>query len=341
MIKEAIIRAMNNEDLLYHEAEAVMNEIMSGAFTPVQASSFLTAMSMKGETVDEITAFAAIMRRHCLPVPRFRDAVEIVGTGGDGSDSFNISTVSAFVISAAGVPVAKHGNRAASSRCGAADVLESLGADLTMSPERCVDMLDGIGICFLFAPRFHQAMRHVAPVRREMGVRTFFNLLGPLTNPMNVDTQLLGVYDGSLSKTLAKVMMNLGIRRGMVVHGHDGLDEISLCDRTSVCEILDGKIIEYDLDPRDLGFQYCRPEDIRGGDASHNAVIMSEVLEGEKGPHRDIVLLNSAAALYIAGMSKSLQEGVSMAAEAIDDNGAAGKLASFIDMSRGGCFHHP
>ncbi len=335
MIKAAIIRAINHEDLPYHEAEGVMDEIMSGAATEVQASSFLTAMNMKGETVEEITAFASSMRRHCLPVPPASEALEIVGTGGDGTNTFNISTVSSFVISAAGVQVAKHGNRAASSRCGAADVLESLGADISISPEHSVSMLNDIGICFLFAPLYHQAMRHIAPVRRELGVRTFFNLLGPITNPMNVKMQLLGVYDASLIDKLARVMMNLGISRGMVVHGHDGMDEISICDKTSVCEIQDGMMTNHVINPVRYGFELCRPEDIRGGDASENAAILKAVLSGERGPQRDVVLLNSGAALHMAGRCGSIGEGVTMAATAIDDGRALRKMEDFIDISKG------
>lgn len=336
MIKEAILKVANHENLAYADAEKVMDEIMTGQATGIQMSSLLTAMSMKGETVDEITAFAAGMRKYSVKPLHSPNALEIVGTGGDRSDSFNISTTSSFVISAAGVPVAKHGNRAASSKCGAADVLEALGVNISMSPEKCVDLLDEIGICFFFAQKYHSAMKYVAPVRRELGIRTVFNVLGPLTNPMGANMQLMGVYDGSLVGPLARVMHNLGVRDGMVVHGHDGLDEISINDRTSVCEIRDGKFADYEIDPDKFGFERCGKEDIRGGGPKDNAVILREVLGGERGPHRDIVVLNSAAALYVAKKSGTIEDAIGRAEEAIDSGSAMERLERFIEMSNAG-----
>jgi len=333
MIKEALIRVMNHEDLSFQEAEEVMDEIMAGSASNVQLGSFLTAMNMKGETVEEITAFACCMRKHALEMPHVRGALEIVGTGGDKSNSFNVSTTSSFVIAAAGVPVAKHGNRAASSRCGAADVLEQLGVNIGMTPPLCIRALNEVGITFLFAQQYHQAMGHVAPVRKELGVRTVFNLLGPLTNPMSVNNQLMGVYDGSMIEPLARVMMNLGVDNGMVVHGHDGMDEITLCDKSSICEIGNGCIRSYELNPESYGFALCSRNDITGGAVSENAKILREVLQGEKGPRRDIVILNSAAALYVARRCSDIREGIALANKAIDTGMALQKLESLVDFS--------
>ena len=333
MIKEAIIMVAKHENLTYSEAEGVMDEIMTGQVTGVQMSSFLTAMSMKGETIDEITAFAAGMRKYSVRLLHSPNALEIVGTGGDCSNSFNISTTSSFVISAAGVPVAKHGNRAASSKCGSADVLEVLGVNISMPPERCVNLLDDIGICFLFAQKYHLAMKYVAPVRKELGIKTVFNVLGPLTNPMGANMQLMGVYDESMVRPLAQVMHNLGVKNGMVVHGHDGLDEISISDRTSVCEIRDGRFDEYELNPDKFGFRGCDKKDIIGGDPTENAVILREILGGERGPRRDIVILNSAAALYIAKKSGTMEEAINIAREAIDSGMALEKLERLIELS--------
>jgi len=336
VIKEAIFKVANHEDLTYADAESVIKEIMTGQATGIQISSLLTGMSMKGETVDEITAFAAGMRKYGVGLSHSPNALEIVGTGGDGSDSFNISTTSSFVISAAGVPVAKHGNRAASSKCGAADVLEALGVNISVSPEKCVDLLDEIGICFFFAQRYHSAMKYVAPVRRELGIRTIFNVLGPLTNPMGANMQLMGVYDGSMVGPLARVMHNLGVKDGMVVHGHDGLDEISISDRTSVCEIRNGRFVDYEIDPDKFGLERCKKKDITGGGPGENAVILREVLEGEKGPRRDIVVLNSAAALYVAKKSITIEDAIGLAEETIDSGLAMERLERFIELSNRG-----
>ena len=253
MIKEAIIKLSKKQDLAYAEAEAVMDEIMSGQATPVQMSAYLTALALKGETIDEITASAAGMRAHCIKLLHNLDVLEIVGTGGDGSNSFNISTTSSLVIAAGGVPDAKHGNRAASSKSGAADVLEALGVKITLTPERSAEILKKINICFLFAQNYHIAMKYVAPIRKELGIRTVFNILGPLSNPAGANMELMGVYDQSLVEPLAQVMANLGVNRGMVVYGQDSLDEISMCAPTSVCEIRDGKFNSYEITPEQIG----------------------------------------------------------------------------------------
>lgn len=257
MIKEAIIKLAKKEDLTYAEAEQVMNEIMEGKATDVQKSAYLTALSMKGETIDEITASASGMRAHCIKLLHDMDVLEIVGTGGDGSNSFNISTTSSMVIAAAGIPVAKHGNRAASSKSGAADVLEALGIKIDVPPEKSTELLNKIQICFLFAQNYHIAMKYVGPIRKELGIRTVFNILGPLSNPAGANMELMGVYDQSLVEPLAQVMANLGVARGMVVYGQDKLDEISMCAATSVCEIKDGKFISYEIAPEQFGYERC------------------------------------------------------------------------------------
>ena len=257
MIKEAIIKLSKKQDLTYAEAETVMDEIMSGQATPVQMSAYLTALSLKGETIDEITASAAGMRAHCIKLLHDMDVLEIVGTGGDGSNSFNISTTSSLVIAAGGVPVAKHGNRAASSKSGAADVLEALGVKITLTPERSAEILKKSNICFLFAQNYHIAMKYVAPIRKELGIRTVFNILGPLSNPAGANMELMGVYDQALVEPLAQVMANLGVNRGMVVYGQDSLDEISMCAPTSVCEIKDGKFTSYEITPEQFGYEKC------------------------------------------------------------------------------------
>jgi len=334
VIREAVMRLVEGRDLGYLEAQAVMDEMMTGKASDIQTSAFLAALAAKGETVDEITAFAVSMRSHGVKLPGMTEAVEIVGTGGDRSGSFNISTASSFVVSAAGAPVAKHGNRAANSRCGAADVLEALGADITIGPGKSARILEEIGICFMFAQDYHAAMRHVAPVRRKLGIRTVFNILGPLTNPAAARMQLMGVYDGSLLEPLARVMSNLGVEKGMTVHGADGLDEISVCAPTSVCEIRNGTIMDYTIEPEKLGIRLCSEGDIAGGGPEENARIIREVLGGERGPRRDIVLLNSAAALYIADRCGSVSGGLTLAAAAIDSGRASERLERFVDMTR-------
>ncbi len=282
MIKEAIIKLSKKQDLTYAEAETVMDEIMSGQATPVQMSAYLTALSLKGETIDEITASAAGMRAHCIKLLHDMDVLEIVGTGGDGSNSFNISTTSSLVIAAGGVPVAKHGNRAASSKSGAADVLEALGVKITLTPERSAEILKKINICFLFAQNYHIAMKYVAPIRKELGIRTVFNILGPLSNPAGANMELMGVYDQALVEPLAQVMANLGVNRGMVVYGQDSLDEISMCAPTSVCEIKDGKFTSYEITPEQFGYEKCEKGALTGGTPAENAEITKAILKGRK-----------------------------------------------------------
>ena len=332
MIKEAIIKLSKKQDLAYAEAEAVMDEIMSGQATPVQMSAYLTALSLKGETIDEITASAAGMRAHCIKLLHNLDVLEIVGTGGDGSNSFNISTTSSLVIAAGGVPVAKHGNRAASSKSGAADVLEALGVKITLTPERSAEILKKINICFLFAQNYHIAMKYVAPIRKELGIRTVFNILGPLSNPAGANMELMGVYDQSLVEPLAQVMANLGVNRGMVVYGQDSLDEISMCAPTSVCEIRDGKFTSYEITPEQFGYERCEKGALTGGTPAENAEITKAILKGEeKGPKRQAVCLNAGAALYIAGKAASIEEGVKLAESLIDSGAALKKLEEFAE----------
>ena len=332
MIKEAIIKLSKKQDLAYAEAEAVMDEIMSGQATPVQMSAYLTALALKGETIDEITASAAGMRAHCIKLLHNLDVLEIVGTGGDGSNSFNISTTSSLVIAAGGVPVAKHGNRAASSKSGAADVLETLGVKITLTPERSAEILKKINICFLFAQNYHIAMKYVAPIRKELGIRTVFNILGPLSNPAGANMELMGVYDQSLVEPLAQVMANLGVNRGMVVYGQDSLDEISMCAPTSVCEIRDGKFTAYEITPEQFGYERCEKGALTGGTPAENAEITKAILKGEeKGPKRQAVCLNAGAALYIAGKAASIEEGVKLAESLIDSGAALKKLEEFVE----------
>ena len=332
MIKEAIIKLSKKQDLAYAEAEAVMDEIMSGQATPVQMSAYLTALALKGETIDESTASAAGMRAHCIKLLHNLDVLEIVGTGGDGSNSFNISTTSSLVIAAGGVPVAKHGNRAASSKSGAADVLEALGVKITLTPERSAEILKKINICFLFAQNYHIAMKYVAPIRKELGIRTVFNILGPLSNPAGANMELMGVYDQSLVEPLAQVMANLGVNRGMVVYGQDSLDEISMCAPTSVCEIRDGKFTSYEITPEQFGYERCEKGALTGGTPAENAEITKAILKGEeKGPKRQAVCLNAGAALYIAGKAASIEEGVKLAESLIDSGAALKKLGEFVE----------
>ena len=334
MIKEAIVKLSKKEDLTYQEAETVMDEIMSGQATPVQMSSYLTALSMKGETIDEITASAAGMRAHCIKLLHDLDVLEIVGTGGDGANSFNISTTSSLVIAAGGVPVAKHGNRAASSKSGAADVLEALGVNITISPEKSAELLKKINICFLFAQNYHIAMKYVAPIRKELGIRTVFNILGPLSNPAGANMELMGVFDQSLVEPLAQVMAKLGVTKGMVVFGQDKLDEISMSAPTSVCEIKDGCFQSYEITPEQFGYTRCSKDDLVGGTPAENAEITKAILRGkEKGPKRQAVCLNAGAALYIAGKAETMEAGVRMAEELIDSGAALKKLEEFIQES--------
>lgn len=334
MIKEAILKLAKKEDLTYEEAEKVMNEIMGGEATPVQMSSYLTALAMKGETIDEITASAAGMRAHCVKLLHEMNVLEIVGTGGDGSNSFNISTTAALVIASGGVPVAKHGNRAASSKSGAADVLEALGVNITIPPERSAELLKEIQICFLFAQNYHIAMKYVAPIRKELGIRTVFNILGPLSNPAGANMELMGVFDGALVEPLAQVMAKLGVTRGMVVYGQDKLDEISMCAPTSVCEIRDGWFQSYELTPEQFGYERCHKDALLGGTPQENAEITKDILSGkEKGAKRQAVCLNAGAALYITGKADTIEKGVRMAEELIDSGAAQRKLGEFVQES--------
>lgn len=333
MIKEAIAKLANKENLSYAEAEQVMHEIMGNEASPVQMSAYLTALSLKGETIDEVTGSAAGMRKHCVRLLHDMDVLEIVGTGGDGANSFNISTTSALVISAAGVPVAKHGNRAASSRCGAADVLEALGVKITISPERSAEILKEIGICFLFAQNYHIAMKYVAPVRGELGIRTVFNILGPLSNPAGANMQVMGVYDEALVEPLARVLNNLGVKRALVVYGEDRLDELSISAATKVCEVKDKTFSSYEIRPEQFGFTRCKKEDLTGGTPEENAKITRAILGGEKGPKTDAVLLNSAAALYVAEKAETIQEGIALARKVIESGKAMEKLERFIQLS--------
>ena len=334
MIKEAIIKLADKKDLTYQEAEKVMDEIMSGEATPVQMAAYLTALSLKGETIDEITASAAGMRAHCIKLLHDLDVLEIVGTGGDGANSFNISTTSSLIIAAGGVPVAKHGNRAASSKCGAADVLEALGVNIGISPERSAELLKKINICFLFAQNYHIAMKYVAPIRRELGIRTVFNILGPLSNPAGANMELMGVFDEALVEPLAQVMAKLGVRRGMVVFGQDKLDEISMSAPTSVCEIRDGWFQSYELTPEQFGYERCKKDALTGGTPQENAAITRAILAGkEQGPKRQAVCLNAGASLYITGKAETIEAGVRMAEHLIDSGAAMNKLEEFIRES--------
>lgn len=336
MIQEAIIKLAKKEDIGYEMAKTVMNEIMSGEATDVQKAAYLSELSMKGETIEEITGSAEEMRNHATKLPYEGEALEIVGTGGDGSNSFNISTTAAFVISAAGVPVAKHGNRAASSKSGAADVLEALGVNIMISPQRSAEILREIGICFLFAQGYHGAMKYVAPIRKELGIRTVFNILGPLTNPARASLQLMGVYDGALVTDMAKVLMNLGVKKGMVVYGQDKLDEISLSAPTTVCEIAEGKLRSYEITPEQFGLKRCEKEELAGGSPKENAVITREILQGKKGPKRDAVVMNAGAALYIAGKAAEIEGGIRLAEAMIDSGRAKKQLEAFIRLSQEG-----
>lgn len=336
MIKEAIVKIVNKQDLTYDEAYAVMNEIMSGETSPTQNAAFLAGLSTKSakaETTAEIAGCAAAMRDHATKVETGMDIFEIVGTGGDNAHSFNISTTSALVAAAGGMKVAKHGNRAASSKCGTADCLEALGVNISQSPERCKELLSEVGMCFFFAQKYHASMKYVGPIRKELGFRTVFNILGPLTNPGSPKRQLLGVYDEYLVEPLAQVLISLGVERGMVVYGQDKMDEISMSAPTTVCEFKDGWFKSYTITPEDFGLMRCSKEDLVGGSPEENAQITREILSGAKGPKRDAVLMNAGAALYIGGKADSMQEGINLAAELIDSGKALEVLEKFIQVS--------
>ncbi|MCQ2522875.1 MAG: anthranilate phosphoribosyltransferase [Lachnospiraceae bacterium] len=337
MIKEAIVKVVNKEDLTYDEAYAVMNEIMSGETTPTQNAAFLSALSTKStkaETTEEIAGCAAAMRDHATKVETDLDVFEIVGTGGDNAQSFNISTTSALVAAAAGMKVAKHGNRAASSLCGTADCLEALGVNISQEPEKCIELLNEVGMCFFFAQKYHSSMKYVGPIRKELGFRTVFNILGPLTNPASPKMQLLGVYDEYLVEPLAQVLIELGVKRGMVVYGMDKLDEISLSAPTKICEFKDGWFKSYTITPEDFGMTRCTKDDLKGGTPEENAAITRAILAGtEKGHKRNAVLLNAGAALYIGGKAESFKEGVALAEKLIDSGEVTKTLEKFIEVS--------
>ena len=336
MINEAIVKLVDKMDLTYDEAYSVINEIMSGETTPTQNAAFLAALSTKSttaETTDEIAGCAAAMRDHATKCETGMDIFEIVGTGGDNANSFNISTTSALVAAAGGMKVAKHGNRAASSKCGTADCLEALGINIQQDPEKCVELLKEVGMCFFFAQKYHTSMKYVGPIRKELGIRTVFNILGPLTNPGSPKMQLLGVYDGYLVQPLAQVLINLGVTRGMVVYGQDKLDEISLSAPTTVCEFKDGWMKNYVIKPEDFGFERCTKADLLGGLPEENAKITRAILSGEQGHKRNAVLMNAGAALYIGGKAESLADGIKLAAEIIDSGKALATLEKFIEVS--------
>lgn len=338
MIKEAIFKIVTKEDLTYDEAYTVMNEIMSGETTPTQNAALLAALSTKStkaETIDEIAGCAAAMREHAIPVATDNiDNFEIVGTGGDHSHSFNISTTSAIVAAAGGMKVSKHGNRAASSKSGTADCQEALGVNINQEPDKCVELLDKVGICFFFAQKYHTSMKYVGPIRKELGIRTVFNILGPLTNPGKPKRILLGVYDEALVGPLTQVLINLGVKNGMVVHGKDGLDEISACGSTVISEFKDGWYKSYEICPEDFGMTSCTKEDLVGGDAAENAQITRDILNGKiTGPKRNAVLMNAGASLYIGGKAETIAEGIKLAAEIIDSGKATETLENYIRIS--------
>ena len=337
MIRDAIAKIVNKQDLTYDEAYTVMNEIMSGETTPTQNAAFLAALSTKSaraETTSEIAGCAAAMRDHAVRVESDYDLFEIVGTGGDNAGSFNISTTSALVAAAGGMKVAKHGNRAASSKCGTADCLEALGVDIDQSPDKCRELLDKVGMCFFFAQEYHTSMKYVGAIRKELGFRTVFNILGPLTNPGSPKTQLLGVYDEYLVEPLAQVLIDLGVRRGMVVYGKDKLDEISMSAPTKVCEFKDGWFRSYTISPEDFGLTRCEKKELVGGTPAENAAITRAILGGERGPKRDAVLMNAGASLCIGGKADNMAEGIKLAGEIIDSGKAFETLENFIKVSQ-------
>lgn len=333
MIKQATKKLMELKSLSHNEAALVMDEIMNGNTSDIQTAAFLVALALKGETIEEISGCAASMRCHAVPILCNDDLFEIVGTGGDGSNSFNISTAASIVIASAGVKVAKHGNRSASSQCGSADCLEELGVKINLSPEKCLHMLEKLDICFLFAQNFHSSMRYVAPVRKELGVRTIFNILGPLTNPASANRQILGVYSEKLVEPLAHVLFRLGVKRGMVVYGQDQLDEISLSAPTTVCEFNNGRFQKYVIKPSDFGLQYCNKKELVGGTPKENAQIVFDIFNGKKGPKYEAVVLNAGAGLYIAEKVDCIEKGVEMAKELIYSGKTKSKMEEFIRES--------
>lgn len=336
MIKEAIVKIVDKQDLTYDEAYAVISEIMAGKTTPTQNAAFLAALSTKStkaETIEEITGCAAAMRDSATKFPNDMDLLEIVGTGGDGAHSFNISTTTAIVCASAGLKIAKHGNRAASSDCGTADCLEALGVNIQLEPEKCRMLLEKVGFCFFFAQKYHTSMKYVGGIRKELGIRTVFNILGPLTNPASPKRQLLGVYDRSLVEPLAQVLMKLGVRKGMVVYGQDKLDEISLCAPTTIAEFSDGWFRTFEITPEEFGFARCKREDLLGGTPAENAAITRSILNGEQGHRRNAVLMNAGAALYIGEKAATIADGIKLVAEIIDSGKAADTLEKLIVLS--------
>ena len=331
VIKEAIHEVINGKDLSYEMAQGAMKEIMSGEASQILMATYLTALRMKGETITEITASAQAMRDLGVHLTPDYDVLEIVGTGGDEVGTFNISTTSAFVIAAAGIPVAKHGNRSVSSKSGAADVLESLGADITIDDKKSKEVLDKVKMSFLFAQYYHSSMKNVGPVRKEMGERTIFNILGPLTNPANASIQLLGVYNNDLVEKLAEVLKNLGVKRGMAVCGNDGLDEITLTGPTHCCEIRDGGLTSFDITPEQFGFETCDLEELIGGTPQENAQITRDILSGkETGAKRNVILMNAGIAIYLGKEGITMEEGAALAKEMIDSGKALEKLEEFV-----------
>lgn len=334
MINEAISKLVDGQDLTRAEMVAVMDEIMGGEADSIQTASLLTALQIKGATIEEITASAISMRNHADVMDTNMDITEIVGTGGDKSNSFNISTTSAFVAAAAGVKVAKHGNRAASSKSGAADVLEKLGLNLMLEKEKSLEMLEKLNFCFLFAVKYHAAMKYVAPVRKTLGIRTIFNILGPLTNPAKANMQVLGVYSKELVNPMSRVLSNIGVKRGMTVFGMDGLDEISASDKTYVCEFRDGWFKEYEIEPEDFGYNKCDKSELEGGTPEENAEITRNILNGTlRDGKRNAVCLNAGAAIYVAGKADSLAEGIKIAEETIDSGKAIERMNEIVAFS--------
>jgi anthranilate synthase/phosphoribosyltransferase len=333
-VQSSIKKIFSGSHLSEEEAREVMDDITSGNVSPAQIAGLLTAMSMQGESVSELTGFARVMRKKAVSIkkPEGRKVVDTCGTGGDAKGTFNISTLAALVAAGSGVTIAKHGNRSVTSRCGSADVLEALGVNVSAYPEIMAENLDRVGISFLFAPRLHASMKHAVPVRAELGIRTAFNILGPLSNPAGADYQLLGVFNNEIREKVARVLVNLGVKRAMVVHGSDGLDEITLTGSTWVSEVNDGWIRNYEFDPREYGFNYCSPGDLQGGDLKANAEIAMAVLEGRRGPKRDVVVLNAAAAIYLAGETNDFAQAIEKAREAIDNGSAMTKLQTLSQI---------
>jgi len=330
MIEDAIHDILTGHHLTLDDTRAVMMQMMEGKATDSQVGAFLAAMRLKGETIEEITACAEVMREKSMKLHPKTDVLDIVGTGGDEMYTFNISTVSAFVVAAGGVPVAKHGNRSVSSKCGSADVLEALGANIFLTAEQSEQVLNETGMCFMHSQVYHSAMKHVAHVRKQLGVRTLFNIVGTLANPAGANMQLLGVYDEGLVEPLARVLSNLGVKRAMVVHGHDGLDEITLTGTSTICEVADGALNSYFITPEQFGLQRCAPSDLTGGGPAENAEIARRILSGEKGPKRDTVVLNSACCLYMAKNNVTMRECVRMAQELIDSGSAMRTMKAFV-----------